>query len=298
MLPDRGGVVSDPSYISQLRACRRPALSAVASLLTGVVVSVLLAGTLLFTLAALGLAGAGWADEALTMESTSVAAMVGGNLLLAAGIPAALIAVWVGYRRHPGIVHSVSGRIRWHRLATGLVVAGTVVCIVLTTVVMVDGSSRFDPPQNAGWMIVAILLTTPLQAAGEEYVFRGWLSQVIGSWFGRAVIGSLVAAGATAVLFGLAHGQQDGWLFADRFIFGLAMSWLVARTGGIEAAVAAHAANNVVALVLVVLTGQLSASLNATSGDISSLIFGSTMTASMTLALLGLNRVYQIRSAS
>lgn len=71
----------------------------------------------------------------------------------------------------------------------------------------------------------------------------------------------------TATLFALAHGGQDLWLFADRLMFGLAASWLVWRTGGLEAAIALHVANNLVALGSAVVTGELEVALTATSLD-------------------------------
>nr|WP_276612465.1 CPBP family intramembrane glutamic endopeptidase [Kineococcus vitellinus] len=113
--------------------------------------------------------------------------------------------------------------------------------------------------------MLVVLLTTPLQAAGEEYVFRGWLSQALGSWFSRPAVGAVVAAVVSAALFGLAHGGQDAWLLTDRVVFGLVASWLVWRTGGLEAAVAVHAVNNVVVLVPAVLTGTLVEASLATS---------------------------------
>ena len=80
-----------------------------------------------------------------------------------------------------------------------------------------------------------VVLTTPLQAAGEEYGFRGYLLQAFGSLFATArVDGGRVLVSAT--LFALAHGVQNFPLFFDRFMFGLIAGWLVIRTGGLEAA--------------------------------------------------------------
>ena len=114
-------------------------------------------------------------------------------------------------------------------------------------------------------LLVVVLLTTPLQAAGEEYAFRGWLSQVVGSWFARPVVAAVVAGGVSATLFAIAHGTQGPWLFADRFAFGVVASLLVWRTGGLEAAVALHALNNMVIFVPTVLTGGLAEAFETTS---------------------------------
>ncbi len=77
----------------------------------------------------------------------------------------------------------------------------------------------------------------------------------------------MVAALVTATLFALAHGAQDPWLFSDRLAFGLVASWLAWRTGGLEAPIALHAANNLVSLGYSAVEGTLSESLAASSVD-------------------------------
>ena len=120
-----------------------------------------------------------------------------------------------------------------------------------------------DEPTLAAFLglLVVILLTTPLQAAAEEVGFRGYLSQAVASWVARPVVGALLAGAVSAVLFALAHGLQDPWLFTDRLAFGLVASWLAWRTGGLEAPIALHIANNVVGLVYSAAIGSLEASL-------------------------------------
>ena len=103
-----------------------------------------------------------------------------------------------------------------------------------------------------------ILLTTPLQAAAEEVGFRGYVTQAVSSWFARPVVGIVVGGAVSAVCFALAHGVQDPWLFADRLCFGIVASWLAVHSGGLEASVALHTANNVVSLVVSAATGTLS----------------------------------------
>ena len=90
-----------------------------------------------------------------------------------------------------------------------------------------------------------ILLLTPLQAAGEEYCFRGYLTQAFGGpASGRRASAVLVPA----LLFGLAHGiGQSPPVFFDRFAFGLVAGILVIRTGGLEAGIAMHVLNNLLA---------------------------------------------------
>jgi membrane protease YdiL (CAAX protease family) len=81
------------------------------------------------------------------------------------------------------------------------------------------------------------------------------------------VLGALLAGAVSTTLFALAHGDQDPWLFADRFAFGLTASWLVWRTGGLEAGIAMHVVNNLVAFGFGVAYGQLEESLLVTEAD-------------------------------
>ncbi|MCI2238725.1 CPBP family intramembrane metalloprotease [Paenibacillus sp. TRM 82003] len=187
------------------------------------------------------------------------------NLVLAAGVPLAWLAVRAGHGRSAGLVSSVAGRWRWRwalRVLPPVLAVAVVAALAMAVAEVLAGRPAFgDGTAPAAGRAVAllavVLLTTPLQAAGEEYFFRGWLSQALGSWCARPVVGAVLAAVVSAVLFGAAHGPQDPWLFTDRLVFALVASWLVHRTGGLEAAVVLHAVNNVVVMVPAVLTGAL-----------------------------------------
>ena len=70
--------------------------------------------------------------------------------------------------------------------------------------------------------------------------------QALGSLVARPWFGVVVSA----VVFALLHGLQNPPLFVDRLAFGLLAGWLVWRTGGLEAGIAAHVVNNVFAYVM------------------------------------------------
>ena len=139
-----------------------------------------------------------------------------------------------------------------------------VVCLGAATVVLnaalwasfVLGAPDFGPPQ-AGWLgfLLVLLITSPLQAVAEEVFFRGYLLQAIGSASGRAWVGIV----ASALLFAFFHGSQSPALFAHRFVFGLLAGWLVLRTGGLEAGIAAHIINNLFAFGYALFTGGVAA---------------------------------------
>jgi membrane protease YdiL (CAAX protease family) len=129
-------------------------------------------------------------------------------------------------------------------------------------------------------LLIVVLLTTPLQAAGEEYVFRGYLLQAVGALTRRGWVAVLVSA----VLFAMAHGLQNPPLFFDRFMFGLIAAWLVIRTGGLEAGIALHVLNNLLAFGAALLFGDVSSMLNVS--EISWWNIPVTLTQSAVFALL------------
>ncbi len=184
------------------------------------------------------------------------------NLTIAAGLPATMLVVLVVHRERVGWLSSVQGRLRWRLLLPFGLLALLAEAVGTLGYLLVPA-----PPGDAGLpaatgfpgaaafaaFAAVVLLTTPLQAAAEEFVFRGYLAQAIGylsrSWLPPALIGS--------ALFALAHGAQDPGAFADRFVFGVVFSWLAWRTGGLEASIALHTMHNVVALLLSAGSGSL-----------------------------------------
>jgi hypothetical protein len=198
----------------------------------------------------------------------SPAGMLLTNLLLAALIPIVMLAVWGGFRWRPRWVASVTGGVRWGWLGwCALVSAVLVVLPSLALTLATEDLSTWTPEPQ--WLALAavVLFTTPLQAAGEEYLFRGWLPQTIGSVIGNPRIGALVGGLTATTLFALAHGQQDPWLFADRFTFGTVACWLAWRTGGLEAGIALHAVNNLTVFGFTLAEGGLADSLSVTEAS-------------------------------
>ena len=178
--------------------------------------------------------------------------MASSHLGLGVLLPTALGLMLVVHHLHPRWLHSVQPGFRW-RYALGALLIATVVLngvLLLTSAVWTSG---LKPQPQFWWFMLVVVLTSPLQAAAEEYFFRGYLLQSL-----QAVL-RVPGAGvvASAAVFALFHGTQNLPLFLDRFGFGLIAGFLVLRTGGLEAAVAAHIANNVFAFVWAGLTSSI-----------------------------------------
>lgn len=174
----------------------------------------------------------------------------------------------VVHRMRPRWLTSVMPRMRWKFFfaCLGLSVVALATQVLVSSVLPGLGGSGFGGPLNhftTGSLVAAlvVLFTTPLQAAGEEYAFRGYLLAAVGSWTGNKWVAIVV----TSLLFAFAHGGQNPPLFFDRFAFGLIAAWLVTWTGGLEAGIALHILNNMLAFAAALLFGNLTATLDVHS---------------------------------
>ena len=192
------------------------------------------------------------------------------NLSLIVAIPVVWL-VWLAvHQMRIGWSSSVLGRLRWRLFLPWSLAALATVGVGIALSVGLDaatGDSFGGPVSGFGWLLVVVLLTTPLQSAAEEYVFRGYLSQSIAGWFRDERAGAVVAALVSAALFSAAHGPPDVATFLDRFAVGLAASAVVRLTGGLEASIALHAVNNVLVFVLAGALGQGAAATDGSAGE-------------------------------
>ncbi|MHA7860716.1 CPBP family intramembrane glutamic endopeptidase [Tessaracoccus sp. Y36] len=187
---------------------------------------------------------------------------VAGQLALALLIPISLLLMRYVHGVKPRWLASVQPGMRWRYLLMTLVVAA----VLLNAVVWAQWALGQLPPfaeGQPGWQgfLLLIVLSSPLQAAAEEFFFRGYLLQAIGSATGRAWVGVL----GSALLFALMHGLQNPALFAHRLVFGLVAGSLVLVTGGLEAAIGAHIVNNILSYVYALFSIGLE-ELRATTG--------------------------------
>ena len=214
-----------------------------------------------------------WIDNFMAsadLENVGPATLFALNL----GLGSMILVTWFVIRALHGLrprwLTSVVPRMRWKFFAVclGLSVVALAAQVAVGSVLPGDAAAGVSGKLNdfttsTAIAALVVLLTTPLQAAGEEYVFRGYLLQALGSLFSNR----WVAIGATGLLFALAHGAQNFPLFFDRLSFGLIAAWLVTRTGGLEAGIALHVLNNVLAFGLALSYGDLSETLNVTEAS-------------------------------
>jgi len=176
------------------------------------------------------------------------------NATLIVAIPCVWLAWAVVHGMSIGWSSSVRARLR-RRLflpytLRALASLGVAIVLTLALGLATGGDVVSGPVRSFGWLLLVVVLTTPLQSAAEEYFFRGYLSQCIAGWLRRPHAGAVVAGVLTAALFSAAHLPPDVPTFLDRFAFGLAASGVVWLTGGLEASIVLHAVNNVLVFVL------------------------------------------------
>ncbi len=193
-------------------------------------------------------------------------------LVLAAAVPIVILTTLLAHELPGGWILSVVGRLRWRWLLTciGLALVALGASLVLSLILpdhggaALEGSANDVTSRTIAFALIMVLLI-PLQAAGEEYAFRGYLTQAVGGVVsGR--LGTAVAVVVPALLFALAHGVQDPPVFIDRFGFGLVAGVLVIVTGGLEAGIAMHLLNNWVFFGLTLAFGDISEALAPVAG--------------------------------
>ncbi|MGV8972574.1 MAG: CPBP family intramembrane glutamic endopeptidase, partial [Rhodoglobus sp.] len=179
------------------------------------------------------------------------------NISLALVIPLAMgLHRWL-FGAGVGTLASVAGRFRWRWMGRLALI------IVPVWIVYIGGSFLIEPVDGVRVdgtvlaMLAIVILTTPLQAAGEEFGARGLVQRAAGSWFENPIAGFVVSTLIASSLFALAHLAGDPWLIAYYFVFGASMSLAARGTGGLEAPILIHATNNVLIFLPAVLLGQL-----------------------------------------
>ncbi|WP_283135590.1 CPBP family intramembrane glutamic endopeptidase [Rhizohabitans arisaemae] len=220
---------------------------------------------------------------------------------LALVLPVVFFTVWFVGRRPPGTVSSVAGRLRWRWMLLCSAVAVVAVVLAQLAVLLTLTLSGGRSETVFGWVgwerflpaLIVTLLLVPFQAAAEEYAIRGWLLQAFGSFFRNPWPGILLGS----VAFTYLHAYTD-WGIVDVFTFGVVAAWLTVRTGGLEAAIALHVVNNVVAFGVTAAAGQLESALKQGAVPWQSIVGTVVQMAIFTICVVVLARRKGVRTTS
>ncbi|WP_298594796.1 type II CAAX prenyl endopeptidase Rce1 family protein, partial [uncultured Rothia sp.] len=161
-------------------------------------------------------------------------------------IPAIFIARLITNFKPLGLIHSIAGRMRWSYLSVFLGFGFLIFGLYFVGFAALDGSLTTQNsvhPLNSGmfWLyIVLILLIVPFQCYAEELLFRGYLMQTVGRWLKNPVWAIIIPAPIFMVLHG--YGL---WGLLSVLTMALIAGFLCWYTGGLEAGIGLHIANNV-----------------------------------------------------
>jgi membrane protease YdiL (CAAX protease family) len=206
---------------------------------------------------------AGYVAKEANLANLGPMGFVSVNLSLIVLIPASGLSIWIVHGIRPGFLSSVAGGIRWRWLlrCIAVILPLWVIYVGLAAIVTPITSPR---PDHWVALLVIVLLMTPLQAAGEEYFFRGWTMQNVGAYFARPMVGLVVSLVVSTAAFTSGHLSKDPWVLGSIACFAVASGLAAWRTGGLEAGIAMHAVNNVLAFTAVVLFGGWSQAFDKT----------------------------------
>ena len=161
-------------------------------------------------------------------------------------IPAIFIARLITNFKPLGLIHSIAGRMRWSYLGVFLGFGFLIFGLYSVGFATLDGSLTTQNsvhPLNSGmfWLyIVLILLIVPFQCYAEELLFRGYLMQTVGRWLKNPAWAIIIPAPIFMVLHG--YGL---WGLLSVLTMALIAGFLCWYTGGLEAGIGLHIANNV-----------------------------------------------------
>src|SRR5512133_222619 len=176
------------------------------------------------------------------------------NLTLIVLIPASGLSIWIVHGIRPRFLSSVAGGIRWKWLLRCVAVILPLWAVYTALGALAE---PFSSPRPDHWvaLLVIVVLMTPLQAAGEEYFFRGWIMQNVGAWFARPIVGLVASLIVSAVAFSTAHLSPDPWVLGTIASLAVASGLAAWKTGGLEAGIAMHGINNMLTFFVVVIFG-------------------------------------------
>jgi hypothetical protein len=203
--------------------------------------------------------GLNLADITQLISDPSLLGYIPYYLVLNLGFAFFYISIWLTVRLlHGRPLRSVvtpGSSISWRRMGVGFVIwAGLLLAGTLLEYLVWPESFTitFDARVFIPFAILAILIT-PIQTTAEELFFRGYLVQG-GSLISRNWVFLSIWSG---VLFALPHfsnpevASNTVVVMLSFFVLGAFLAWISLKDGSIELALGVHAANNLVAGLVV-----------------------------------------------
>ena len=167
-----------------------------------------------------------------------------------------IILIRILYKRSPSQVINGRKYIRFNKILSGMLIWGLIMIVPFILGYIADPSSlelNFNLERFIPVFLVAIIVF-PIQAGCEEFLFRGYLTQVFFGWTKSKFIALIIPS----VIFGAVHlgnpeiNEYGLWPMMVTYIgLGMIFGLVSLIDGGIELAIGAHIIQNIIAAVFV-----------------------------------------------
>lgn len=192
-------------------------------------------------------------DDPLSPEFTPLGALAVNLAIGATGLVAVLLLVWmtrVPWRALLSSQRAFDRRRLAHYSIGAALLVGTGAGVLGAVAPESTGWTTFAVSGTTVALLTVTLLTTPIQAIGEELTYRSAVLPAAASWVRPVRPALAVGLVVSALVFTVLHGSTDPWLAGYFTVVALSTGLMAILSGGMEAPIAFHVANNVLAGVV------------------------------------------------
>tara|TARA_Y100000817_G_scaffold291724_1_gene263462 strand:- start:8 stop:952 length:945 start_codon:yes stop_codon:yes gene_type:complete len=179
-----------------------------------------------------------------------------------ASIVVGALVIWALYKRNFKEVINGTQKVRWDRFffSFGVWFGLMAIYLLLSYLFNPRGFTFSFNFYNFIILLILSIIAIPFQASFEEFVFRGYLAQLVASWT-KSRWSSIIFP---AIIFGLMHivnpevEKYGVLMMMPQYIFmGVVFGLMSVLDDGIECAMGAHTANNIFLCVFLTFDGSV-----------------------------------------
>lgn len=211
-------------------------------------------------------------------------------------VPSIMSVYYIVYKVSPKLLISIKPGFRWGWFIRCLVV------VVPISGILIIGQSALEMESElvfSNFTIASVLITVVmsfLQSAGEEFVFRAGSLQIFSTVIKSNKWAWILLCILISIIFALMHNPNNFPATLDLFATSLLMFALVYYTGGIEASIVLHSANNLFLNLLTDFSNigvDFNASSDSSGGDLTGTLVVIGLNVAITLLVMFMWNRYQ-----